>query len=93
MAYEINKVEKPHSVILEGREKLSISGVEDVESFDEDSVIVLTSRGTLIIKGTDFRIEKLSLDHGELSLEGTVYSLQYEETTRRSGNLWHRLFK
>lgn len=93
MASEINKPEKQHSVILEGRARLSVSGVEDVESFDEDNVLVMTTRGTLNIKGTGLRIDKLSLDHGELSLEGDVYSLQYEDNVRRGEGLWQRLFR
>jgi len=89
----VKKAEMPHSIILEGRERLSISGVEDVDSFDEESIVVFTSRGTLSIHGSGLRIEKLSIDLGELVVEGSVNSMQYEDEERRSEGFWHRLFR
>lgn len=84
--------ELPHNVIIESRARLSISGVEDVESFDESTVILFTSKGMLTIRGIGLHIERLSLDTGELSVEGTIDGLQYsnEEMT---GGFWSRLFK
>lgn len=94
MAYEqIKNTELAHNVILEGRERLSISGVEDVESFDEESIVVYTSKGTLVVHGDGMRIEKLSVDLGELTVEGNISALQYEDDIRRSGGFWHRLFR
>lgn len=95
MAYDEKKgrVELPHNIIMEGRERLSISGVEDVESFDEESVVVATFRGTLIVRGSDLHIEKLSLEQGELGIEGKVDSLQYEDVERKSGGFFSRLFR
>ena len=94
MAYETKaKVELPHNVILEGRTRLSISGVEDVESFDEEAIVVHTSKGLLLVQGSDLHIEKLSLDGGDLAVEGTVNSLRYEEDPQERGGLLSRLFK
>lgn len=94
MAYEqIRNVELAHNVIIEGRERLSISGVEDVESFDEESIVIYTSKGTLIVHGDGMRIEKLSVDAGELTVEGSIRALQYEDEVRRSGGFWQRLFQ
>jgi len=94
MAYETKaKVALPHNIILEGRERLSISGVEDVESFDEESIVVHTSGGMLLVRGSDLHIEKLSLDGGDLAVEGLVHTLRYEEETREKGGLLTRLFK
>lgn len=95
MAYEDKyEPELPHNVIMEGRERLSISGVEDVESFDEETVVVYTSKGMLIVKGSDLHIEKLSLDGGELSVEGLIDSLRYEEeSSGGGGGLFSRLFR
>ena len=92
MPYDIKKTDMPHDVILEGRERLSISVVEDVESFDEESIVAYTSAGTLIIRGNGLHIEKLSLDLGELTVDGYVDSLGYESEERKVG-LWQRLFK
>ena len=83
-----------HHVILEGRASLSVSGVEEVESFDENTIVMLTNRGTLIVRGEELHIEKLSLDGGDLKVEGTIDSLTYEDSGRdRAGGLFARLFR
>lgn len=67
------------NVILENREKLTISGVLDVLSFDDQIVIVETELGLLTVKGENLRINKLSLDTTEVIVEGTILSLSYSE--------------
>lgn len=84
--------ELPHSLMLDGRERLSITGVEDVSSFDEQSVIALTSRGLLTVSGVGLHIERLSLDLGELVVEGEVSALEYSEQNAQSRGLLRRLF-
>lgn len=81
-----------HGVIMEGREKLSVSGVEDMESFDEANVVLYTAKGTLIIRGAGLHIEKLSIDGGELTVQGRVDSLSYEDEKPQSGGFLSRLF-
>ncbi len=83
---------KPHNVIMEDRARLSVSGVTDVESFDDRQIVAKTTKGNLIIRGSELRIDKLSLDTGELVVVGLVTDLGYEETAP-GGNLWSRLFK
>ena len=83
---------QPHHLILEGRKRLSISGVLDVASFDEKSVICKTNRGGLIVRGSELSVDKLSLEGGELSVEGTVDSIVYESVTQ-SGGFFARLFR
>ena len=96
MPYEENRprAEAAHHIILEEREQLSVSGVEEVESFDENTIVMLTNRGTLIVRGEELHIEKLSLDGGDLKVEGTIDSLTYEDCGRdRGGGLFARLFR
>jgi sporulation protein YabP len=95
MAYEekYKKPEQPHNLILEGRRRLSVSGVEDVENFDEREVVITTICGTLIVKGSELHIEKLSIDGGDFILEGDVESMTYEAREREKGSIWSRLFK
>ena len=81
-----------HNVIIEGRSHLSVSGVGDVESFDDMEISMQTSQGALIVRGSGLHIEKLSLDSGELEITGLVTDLCYEETAQ-SGSLWSRLFR
>lgn len=84
-------IDAPHNIIMEGRARMSVSGVLDVESFDEHEVTLFTTRGLLIIRGSGLHIERLSLETGELGVEGTVDSLQYTE--EQAGGFWSRLFK
>lgn len=67
------------NVILENREKLTISGVLDVLSFDDQIVILETELGLLTVKGENLRINKLSLDTTEVIVEGTIFNLSYSE--------------
>ena len=95
MAYEekFKTVELPHNVIMESRKKISVSGVDDVESFDENEIVMSTSQGVLIVRGHGLRIEKLSLDSGDVVLEGEIEKLEYEDDVKASGGLFSRLFK
>lgn len=65
------------NLILENREKLNVSGVLDVLSFDDQIVIVETELGLLTVKGDNIRINKLSLDTSEIVVEGEINSLGY----------------
>ena len=86
--------ELSHRIMLEEREQLVISGVEEVESFDENTIVMYTSRGTLVVRGEGLHIEKLSLDGGDLRVEGEIDSLSYEDDHReRGGGLLSRLFR
>ena len=82
---------KPHHVIMEDRAKLSVTGVEDVISFDENEIIAHTAQGNLIIRGTGLHIGKLTLDSGEVSVDGLVRELCYEEPAP-VGGFWAKLF-
>ena len=82
------------NLILENREKLSISGVIDVLSFDDQIVILETELGMLTIKGEDLRINKRSIDTQDVIIEGNIVSLSYsDKEERKSGNLLGKIFK
>ena len=93
MDYEMGRAgaELSHHVILEQREQLVISGVEEVESFDENTILLTTVLGGLEIQGEGLHIEKLSLDGGDLKVEGRVNALVYEAEVGRRGGLFARL--
>ena len=80
-----------HHLVLEERESLTVSGVEEVESFDENTIVMVTVQGVLIVRGEELHIEKLSLDGGDLKVEGMVESLAYEEPRRGRGGFFSRL--
>ena len=84
------------NLILENREKLSISGVLDVLSFDDQIVILETELGLLTVKGENLRINKLRLDTAELIVDGENYSLGYSEKNiekKNTGGILGRIFK
>lgn len=71
----------PQNIILEGRKKLSVSGVEDIDSFDEHSAVIFTSMGLIEVKGSDIHMNKLNLESGEIVLEGSFDSVIYPDET------------
>ena len=84
------------NLILENREKVTITGVVDVLSFDDQIVIVETQLGLLTIKGEDLHINKLSLDSLEVIIEGQIFSLGYSDDDIRkksSGSILGKIFK
>lgn len=82
---------KSHSMSMENREKLSLSGVEDVSGFDESLVVLRTSMGALTIRGEGLHIGRIDLDSGSLELSGKVQELSYDESGP-APSLWSRLF-
>ena len=83
------------NVVLENREKLSISGVLDVLSFDDQIVILETELGLLTVKGEDLRINKLSLDTSDVIIDGNISNLSYSEKDvhEKSGGFLNKIFK
>ena len=92
MAAEERNREMPHTVILEGREKLTLSGVVDVQSFDEEQVLLETVRGMLVVRGQGLHVERLQLEAGELIVEGEVGLVEYDDSVQPRGGLLKRLF-
>ena len=84
----------PHNIILEDRRLLTVSGVADVDSFDERMVTVFTDMGELIVRGSDLHINRLSVETGELLLEGKITSLTYqEEAPKAAGGFFGKVFR
>ena len=83
------------NLVLENRGKLSVSGVNDVLSFDDQVVMVDTELGLLTVKGENIRINKLSLDTSEVIVEGEISGLLYSQNKQEksSGTLLSKIFK
>ena len=86
------RVPMEHRLTLTGRETLTVSGVEDVERFDETGIVMSTTAGTLVVTGEDLHIGKLSLDGGELHVDGRIDSVSYEDQGQGRGGFFSRLF-
>ena len=80
----------PHGLSLTERNKLTMTGVTEVVSFEDNAVVLRTSLGTLVVQGRDLQLKTLSLDGGQVAVEGTVTALVYEEP-RPTGGWLHRL--
>ena len=89
--YEEKALELPHKITLDGRNRLNMTGITEVESFDEGMVVLHTTRGTLVVRGSGLHLQLLSLDGGQVHVDGTVDSLIYEDTGREGG-FFARLF-
>ena len=92
MTYDTSPA-SPQRIELSGRESLTVSGVEDVERFDDQCIVLRTGAGVLVVSGESLHIGKLSLDGGELHVDGRIDALTYEDAPEvRGGGLFSRLF-
>lgn len=82
----------PHRLTLAERGKLTVTGVTEVVSFEDTMVVLQTSMGTLAVQGSQLQLKTLSLEGGQVEVDGTVSSLVYEEN-RQSGGWLSRLLK
>ena len=90
---EQRAVQMPHHLIVEDRRALTVSGVSDIDSFDDMSVVIFTDFGELTVKGEGLHINKLNIETGELTLSGQINSMEYSETQVKAGGFFGRLFK
>ena len=82
------------NLIMENRKKLSVSGVEDVESFNEEEIVLHTDMGVLVIRGEQLHINKLSVEIGEVIIEGSIEGIEYVEARHgKGGSFLSRMFK
>jgi len=82
-----------HQLSLEGRRLLQASGVLDVDSFDEKTVVILTEQGVLTVEGEDLHINHLNVENGDIVIEGTVEALHYADLKEKGGGLFKGLFR
>lgn len=83
----------PNNIILKDRSELSVSGVTDMDSFDENTVIAYTDLGELTITGSEIHIEKLNIDTGELIITGRISSLTYLDQAPKSTSFFSKVFR
>ncbi len=91
---ERRKDEGVHKLTMTNREKMFVSGVEDVDSFDDDRITVYTTEGTMTVKGADFRINRLNVEDGELEIQGEIDSIEYSDGHKKEKiGLFGKIFK
>ena len=89
----MQELTKFHNIIIENRNKIVISGVRDIESFNENEIILLTHSGGLKLKGRGFEIGKVSTDSGEAEMTGEVVSVHYSNAERTPNNIITKIFR
>ncbi|MEG1516513.1 MAG: YabP/YqfC family sporulation protein [Clostridia bacterium] len=88
------KAQRPHTVTLDERSRAVIAGVEDVDSFNEQMIVLNTASGAMTLVGDQLHVSKLNLEDGQLIIEGHIVALEYDDRARpakRAGLT--RLFK
>lgn len=87
-------VSSQHRVIVTERETITVDGVNNVESFDDQEVVLETTAGMLMLRGREFHIKQLNLDDGNLTIEGYLAGLEYaEEMGKKARSFLGRLLK
>ncbi|MGE5587286.1 MAG: sporulation protein YabP [Clostridia bacterium] len=87
-------VSSQHRVIVTERETITVDGVNNVESFDDQEVVLETTAGMLMLRGREFHIKQLNLDEGNLTIEGYLAGLEYaEEVGKKARSFLGRLLK
>lgn len=81
----------PHKLTLNERKSLTMTGATEVVSFEESAVVLHTSLGTLVVQGQDLKLKTLSLEGGQVAVDGHISAIHYEEP--RESGLWQRLWR
>lgn len=94
--YEEKKKAGLHKIYLNSRKSAALSGVRDVLSFDAKEVYLETEQGILLIRGDELHVSRLSLEKGEVDIDGRIDSLAYsdqENTTKKAASLFRRFIQ
>lgn len=85
---------RPHNFVMQGRKKLSITAVQDVALFDETNIVLNTDMGELTLGGQSLHINHLSVETGEIEIEGNIESASYNDNPLpKGGGLLAKLFR
>lgn len=83
-----------HNLFIDNRQRVTISDVDDVASFNEQSIVISSRSGAIVIKGENLHVLKLDLDEGRIIIEGTINSAAYtEKKDKKDRSIWGKLFK
>ena len=90
-----NNINVMQNVVLENREKLNVTGINDILSFDDQVVILSTDLAMLTIKGSELKINKLNIDESEVKIEGNISNIGYSQDTeeKKGENIFSKIFR
>ncbi len=87
------KVMLPHSLIIDGRKNISVSGVTEADNFNDEEIILYTSYGQLTIKGEDLQISVLNTESGDVTASGKVNSVSYSERSTKHQGFFSKVLR
>ena len=91
---EAKAVFKNQNVFIEDRNKITITGVENVDSFNDSTVTLKTSKGGMIVEGKDLNVGNLNLDSGSIKISGIINGLTYsDKDLSQRGNFIEKIFR
>ncbi|MEG0615438.1 MAG: sporulation protein YabP [Oscillospiraceae bacterium] len=91
---EQKQPQQPHNLILENRKSLSISGVTDVDNFDEKTIVLYTQMGELTIRGKNLHVNSVNVETGEMAIDGDIWALIYGDKDRQGAlSAFGKLFR
>ena len=93
---EQSNISKSHKLSMDNRNRLTLTGIKDVVSFDLTQILLESTLGMIHIKGSDIKVTRLSLEKGEVDIEGTVDSIVYSDVKdygEKGKSILKRMFK
>lgn len=81
-----------HNIVIENRQRLNATGIQNVDSYEDDCIVAQSECGEIIIKGHDLKITRLSVETGDMTVEGSIDSASYN-APKVSGSFFSRVFK
>ncbi len=88
-----NTKAKPHTLLINDRSRLSVSGVTEAGNFDEENIVLYAACGEISIKGENLQVELLNTETGEVSVQGRIIAVQYSDKVSKHTSFWSRILK
>lgn len=83
-----------HSLILQDRQTLELSGVTDVDSFDETEISLYTTLGDMVVRGKSLHVNAMNVDTGDMQIDGDIHSIVYGDKDRKKKlSFWGKIFR
>lgn len=90
---EENRPLLPHTLLIENRNRITLTGATDIGSFNDESVIVFTDYGEITIQGNSLQVTKLSIDSGEFCAEGNIIAVSYTDRVQKNSSIFSKVFR
>ena len=83
----------PHTLVIENRNRITVTGATDIGSFNEENVIIFTDYGEITIQGNSLQVTKLSVDSGDFCAQGNIVSVTYTDRIQKSTSIFSKVFR